>query len=380
MNEFRLGFRIVGGCENERRLVDWTVAFAAYAALDERADVQREAYLSAFTFGEDFRQHLESNGTTKGFDGVCWSSWLWFDIDRDDIETARRDAARLALSLAERYRLDDDDLLIFFSGRKGFHVGLPTAAFGSEPSPTFHRGARKFAEGLAEAAGVVIDAGVYDKVRAFRAPNSRHAKTGLHKRPQTLDELVRLSATTIQELAKEPRPFDVPVFRECHQRVDQAVADWQAAVALVASVAEANAQRRANGSAKLNRQTLELIRNVEPIAVGDRHRLLFSAAANLGECGCPLELAHQLLTEAGLDSGLPPSEVKRQINCGLQQVAEGKPQPRTGGLATPEQVSMMTMIDDLVAKHGPTASPSRCGARLFNDADDAGKGYYDARL
>ena len=53
----------------------------------------------------------------------------------------------------------------------------------------------------------------------------------------------------------------------------------------------------------------------EPV---DRHRLLFSAAANLAEFGCSTELAFALLGEAGLDSGLSPSDVRRQIECGLQ--------------------------------------------------------------
>jgi len=46
--------------------------------------------------------------------------------------------------------------------------------------------------------------------------------------------------------------------------------------------------------------------------------LLFSAAANLAELGCPPALAHELLTEAGRDAGLSPSEVRRQIDCGLR--------------------------------------------------------------
>jgi hypothetical protein len=43
----------------------------------------------------------------------------------------------------------------------------------------------------------------------------------------------------------------------------------------------------------------------------------FQAAANPGEFGCPAELAHALLTGAALDSGLTPSETRRQIDCGL---------------------------------------------------------------
>ncbi|RLT01809.1 MAG: DNA primase [Planctomycetota bacterium] len=314
-----LGFRIVGPCTNERRLVDWQAAFVAYAALDERAEVNREGYLSAFRFGDDFRQHLDVNGSTKGFDGVCGARFVWFDIDRTDLEAARRDAARLCLCLVDRYSLDDDGLLIFFSGSKGFHVGLPTDLWQPSASLTFHHTARRLAEGLAAAAQVTIDGGVYDKVRAFRAPNSRHQKTGLHKRRLTFDELMGLSVDAVKRLAEKPEAFDVPTMPTLNE---QAATDWREAVHSVERTTEAKAERRAAGmSSRLNRSTLDFIRN--GAGSGDRHRLLFSAAANLAEFGCPSELVRELLTEAALDSGLAPNEVRRQIECGLKHHSKG---------------------------------------------------------
>lgn len=322
-----LGFRIVGSCTNERRLVDWRAAFVAYASLDERAEVNREAYLSAFKFGDDFRRHLDANGSTKGFDGVCGGEFVWFDIDREDkqteqvdLEAARRDAARLALSILDRYRLDDDALLMFFSGSKGFHIGLPTDLWEPTASLLFNRVAKQLAEGLAASCEVVIDLGVFDKVRAFRAPNSRHPKTGLHKRRLLMAELLMLPDWRIQELAREPLEFDVP---SVSTRCEQAATDWQEAARRVEQETEAARERRAscNGLARLNRATLDFIRN--GASTGDRHRLLFSAAANLAEFGCPVELAHELLTEAALDSGLSPSETRRQIDCGLNHSRKG---------------------------------------------------------
>jgi hypothetical protein len=57
-----------------------------------------EAYLSAFMFGDDFQALLTSTGSCRGYQGACWSPWLWFDIDRaENLESGRRDAARLAL-------------------------------------------------------------------------------------------------------------------------------------------------------------------------------------------------------------------------------------------------------------------------------------------
>lgn len=314
------GFRIVGPCTNERRLVDWQAAFVGYASCDARAEVSSEAYLSAFTFGDDFRRHLEANGSPKGFDGICGAEFIWFDIDRSDLEVARRDAARLALFVTERYSIDEAKLLIFFSGSKGFHLGTPTTLFGARASPVFHRVARRLAEAMATAAKVEIDVGVYDKVRAFRAPNSLHPKAKLYKRAVDLDRLTKLSAERLQELAQGPVPFDLPL---CPPPCHLAVTDWEEASQQVHADVQAARERLAvgDGAAKLNRSTLDFIRN--GAGTGDRHRLLFSAAANLAEFGCPPELAHELLTEAALDLGLRPSDTRRQIECGLNHTRKG---------------------------------------------------------
>src|SRR4051794_25744904 len=100
----RLGFRVVGNATNRRRLVDAGVVFLAYTGCDPRAEVEREAYLSAFTFADDFRRYLNGTGSSKGYDGDCWAPFLWFDLDcPDDLEAALRDARRLAAGILQRY-------------------------------------------------------------------------------------------------------------------------------------------------------------------------------------------------------------------------------------------------------------------------------------
>lgn len=348
-SECRFGFRILGAPYEHRRLVDAAAALAGYAACDDRAQVHREAYLSAFQFGEDFRRLLLDTGTTAGYSGPCWSPWLWFDIDAEgDLQRAHREAARLGLTLDERYKPGDDDLLIFFSGSKGFHVGLPTALWSPAPSADFAKTARRLAEHVAGLATVTIDAGVYDRVRAFRAPNSRHPKTGLYKRRFTLDELIGLSLERIVALSREPTPFDLP---EPTGTSETAAADWQAAVDQVGREREVKAARR-NGSPTLNRSTLDFIRN--GAGIGDRHRLLFSAAANLAEFGCPPALAVALLEESALDSGLPPKDVRRQIECGLAAVASSPTPP-----LAPE--STQAAPDGSTVKEPPEAAASDSG-------------------
>lgn len=309
------GFRVVGPTWEARRLVDAAAALSAHCDCDPKAELHKECYLSAFQFGADFESHLKATGSTAEFNGVCWAPYLWFDIDRADVAIALTDARRLATTVDERYRLADGDLLAFYSGSKGFHIGLPTSLWLPRPAATFHKIARRFAERLAELAGVAIDTGVYDKVRLFRAPNSRHPKSGLYKRHLPLDLLMNMSIGGIRELATEPSPFDLSAPPATN---DQAIADWNDAQADIEKQSEANAVRRAerHGSPRLNRATVDIIRT-GAVANGDRHRMLFSAAANLGEFDCPPLLAHALLSEAGLDSGLPPKEVYRQIECGL---------------------------------------------------------------
>jgi hypothetical protein len=310
-----LGFWILGDCKGERQPVNYEDAYTAYSQCDTRAEVEREAYLSAFEFPGEFGEYLAAKRTTKGYLGRCGARWLWSDIDAaGDLKLATTQARRLCAGLVDRYGIDGDSLLVFFSGAKGYHVGFPLAACDSPiPSDKFHKISRRFAEGIAERLAVKIDAGVYDKVRAFRAPNSRHPKTGLHKRRLSYDELMGLSVDAILRLAATPEPFSPPTDSGSSPT---AIADWREAAEAVERDAVALVERRIlNPSAKLNRLTLEFIR--EGATQGVRHRKLFSAAANLAEFGCPPALAHELLTEPALDSGLSPSDVRRQIQCGL---------------------------------------------------------------
>jgi hypothetical protein len=323
MNEadFRFGFRVLGDCCQPRRPIDWQTAFAAHAACDPRAECHKEAYLSAFTFGADFHEYLAATGSTARFSGACWAPWIWLDVDCEgDLPGALDAARRLCVVLTDKLGITEDDVLAFLSGGKGFHLGIPSAAWQPAPGRDFHRIARGFAEAVAELAGVTIDAGVYDKVRCFRAPNSRHPKTGLHKRRLSVDELMHLGTDAILKLAAEPADFELPA--PTH-RSEPAAALWAEAAAQAQRKAAARTERLASGDApsKLNRATLDFIR--EGASVGDRHRLLYSAAANLAELGAPLPLCFALLTEAALDCGLTPTDTRRAIENGWASAQPG---------------------------------------------------------
>jgi hypothetical protein len=322
------GFRVVGHRAGRRRLVDWRAAFVAYAECDPKAQPEREAYLSHFVFGRDFATYLDRDGTEKGYDGPCAADWLFWDIDRpDDLALALSDARRLAGAILDRYReLDDDGLLIFLSGGKGVHVGVPTV-WHPDPSPHFNVVAKLFCSRLAEGAKLAIDGSIYSKARLFRAPNSRHPKTGLFKRRLKLDELTYLKTAAVIDLARQPEPFSIPRGPAlCLNAAD----DWAQARRVVERRAERHEARR-DGNVELSAHLKRFIRDgeLEP----DRRAVsTFRAAAEFAEIHASHgfdALAHALLADPALDSGLSPSEVKRQIDCGL---AHGR-RPKEGGAA-----------------------------------------------
>lgn len=144
-SDCRFGFRMIGPTWEARRVVDAAAAFSAHAAADPRCEPDKECYLSAFWFDGLFRRHLEDNqGSTAGYSGPCWSPWLWFDLDAEELHYAHQDGGALAAFLVERYGIDPGELLIFFSGSKGFHIGLPTTLWSPAPSVGFNLTARRF--------------------------------------------------------------------------------------------------------------------------------------------------------------------------------------------------------------------------------------------
>jgi hypothetical protein len=119
-------------------------------------------------------------------------------------------------------------------------------------------------------------------------------------------------------MARTPEAFEVPS-TDGVESADMLVAVWESARRAVAEKAAAIEQRRlevASGdrAVTLNKLTRAFLNG--EVEHGDRHRLLYSAAANLSELGCSLAAVRALLTEPALDTGLPPKDVARAIENG----------------------------------------------------------------
>lgn len=313
-----VGAFVRGAPTNPRILVRHDDLLRAYTDGDV-AD-EGEAYLSHFIFGPELVAHFKAHrNSVAGYAGPCGARWLYFDIDRTDRNEAVEDCRQLVRTIQQRYPALEGDVPIYFSGSKGFHV-LIELAHRPPPCVGFQNVARMFAESLAAQAGVRVDSAIYDLNRIVRAPNSKHPKTGLFKRRIETEALFGLSLEGILGMAKHPSGDGLPTVRG---PVPQLAQDWRDAEQAAARKREARAVVRhdgAAGNARAPKYLLDFLRFGTD--AGERARTLFRCAAWLTEHGAPPALVSALLTEPGCDVGLAPSEVARQIQCGITHAAK----------------------------------------------------------
>lgn len=169
---------VIGGAHNRGNIVTVDRATAPLDAAD--------CFTTMFRFTEDLKAHVERTGSMKGVRLPCWSDFLWFDIDAKTLDLAAAGLNRLLTELRHVDTALPGAASVFFSGKKGFHVGVPTACFGGglKPRADFPNVMRTLARKIAF--GVDID-DIYNHVRLWRLPGSLHSETWLRKTLLTPD-------------------------------------------------------------------------------------------------------------------------------------------------------------------------------------------------
>lgn len=152
---------------------------------------------------------LEERDTFNSYKGKARSVFgrIWFDFDSDIDKglTAYKDLKAFISWL----NIPIDELAIYFSGKKGFALGVPAKYF---PFP-------EISDNLGKLIGTwihkilpqypTLDPGIYNMNRKFRGPNSCHPGTGLYKTriyslDMPLDEIKQLATR-----ATPPSPLQI---------------------------------------------------------------------------------------------------------------------------------------------------------------------------
>lgn len=124
-----------------------------------------------------------------------------------NLEQSRTDAAKIINFFMSRFGLTEDEIRVFFSGSKGFHILVNPIVLGIKPDRLLHRFFKVIANYLEVQLGLKsLDTGsIYGKGRMLRLVNSIHHKSGLFKVELTHEELKGDLYNIIKELAKSPR-------------------------------------------------------------------------------------------------------------------------------------------------------------------------------
>lgn len=165
-----------------------------------------EAYITLYPFDKTIEGYVQINKTIKGYKGQHACTYICIDIDNEtDREGSRLSTMQVINRINAVYNVHPNDLFIYFSGNKGFHVYLVDRLLGIS-GKFFDEIGTKCKSFVTETfAGISnIDPKIYEDHRIIRIPNSRHAKTGLYKIEITHAELIQ-GLPAILELAKQPR-------------------------------------------------------------------------------------------------------------------------------------------------------------------------------
>lgn len=176
---------------------------------------QVDCYTTMFLFKEEYQKHVKSTGSVRGADQFkVWSPYLWFDIDAPDLQDATIDMQALLRGVRSMGVLDH--VVVFFSGSKGYHIGIDAGVFGFEPSQTLPDQMRRVATQIASLFNIdTLDTKVYNHNRLWRVPDTFHGKTKLRKTVLKPEKAIEMSVDEIKRVASSGKGRRGPRYVGC---------------------------------------------------------------------------------------------------------------------------------------------------------------------
>ncbi|MEM4177828.1 MAG: DnaB-like helicase C-terminal domain-containing protein [Nitrososphaeria archaeon] len=171
-----------------------------------KVNLNEECYYSLYRFDENIFHHIRKYGTIAGYSGPVYCDYLWLDFDSEsgNINTLIERLRLFLDSLGSKYHIPFDSLRLYFSGNKGFHLGIDSRLFEFSPSPDLPKLQKWYASTIC-GDYITPDLAIYNSTRLFRVPNSLNKKKGLHKIPLTIEEIFIFDYDDIASIATEKR-------------------------------------------------------------------------------------------------------------------------------------------------------------------------------
>jgi len=187
----------------------------ALTEINKCREAGEPAFRSIHCFNSDFKKHVDTHKSVRGYFGPSFSPFLTFDIDDSDIEGATLTAQKFVKGLIDGYGVPSKYIIVWFSGQKGYHIQLPSQLFGGwKADQKLHVKLRKLAETLAR--GHNIDTSIYDQKRLLRIGGTRHDVTGRFKSHITTEAFLQLKTDRLPYLGTEkPDLSFIPDVKQC---------------------------------------------------------------------------------------------------------------------------------------------------------------------
>lgn len=254
---------------------------------------------------------------------------IYLDLDgkidtEEDFALLKRDVFMAIAALEQVYGIPADQVEVFFSGSKGFHLIVREQSIGLIPVKNLEMYYKAIAvriKGLM--ISDVIDTGIYDKKRLFRIENTINSKTGLYKVPITQKHLREITLEDMKRYASEPRQ----VITEPKRLIPGAL---QKIVKEAELLAEQTHKQANPGSiiAFKKRPPLPCVLNLveQGSMEGGRNNDCVAIASSLAQSGFSHEEAIQILLSWNqkTEPPLPESEVLRTVKSAYDIAQEGR--------------------------------------------------------
>lgn len=160
--------------------------------------VDIDVFIGMYRFKKEYYDYAKERGSVAGARFECYSDWMWLDLDHPrDITFPALDVRNLLNTINSMVNIHDIE--VWFSGNKGFHVGIPSDAVAGldKPSAEFPILCRKLAHSLKKELHLkTIDTAVYDANRLWRLPFSIHGKSKYTKHLCDMAELLSYISTS----------------------------------------------------------------------------------------------------------------------------------------------------------------------------------------
>lgn len=206
--------------DKEKYLYSWRyVEIAKYISSVDKVVRQKKNDLPVMIDIDDVEK-FRSDNNNNGLYTSIWSynstdidksvrlGSLYFDIDNEDLEVSLYECIKLYVYLSRH--IPKSAILVYFTGKKGFHIECEAVALGINPSNNLPNIFRFIATTLKEKLSLEsLDFSVYDARRMWRLAGSKHQSTGLYK---TLlpEEVLYSTKDEILEYCKTQHSLDVP--------------------------------------------------------------------------------------------------------------------------------------------------------------------------